>query len=287
MPSLSTAPVKSQAPPIDRVLTEAHQLVLIGGLHRSGTTLFARCLAQHPAATGFNDTGVIEDEGQFLQEVYAPAREYGGPGRFGWHPGSHLDESSTLLGAGNREAILSDWCRHWDLSKHILIEKSPPNLLKTRFLRSLFGDPLQIMLLRHPIAACMATMKWVAGGRLEQLLEHWVHCHEILWKDLADSERVAVLSYGDFVRNPDGAMAWIDGLLRVDAHSAQLEVRPNLDAKYFDQFERRATSLLQGRSMRRMLSDLEPRVRALGYSLVDREHDEVARVWGERALTLA
>ena len=59
-----------------------HLLVFVGGLHRSGTTPLARALSAHPDISGFSNTGVPEDEGQHLQDVYPPAYVLGGPGRF-------------------------------------------------------------------------------------------------------------------------------------------------------------------------------------------------------------
>ena len=47
--------------------------------------------------TGFKDTAVIEDEGQFLQDVYHTSKAYGGAGRFGFDPPAHLTEISPLL----------------------------------------------------------------------------------------------------------------------------------------------------------------------------------------------
>jgi len=55
-----------------------HRLVFVGGLHRSGTTPLTRCLAAHSQISGFEGTGVEEDEGQHLQTVYPPARAHGG-----------------------------------------------------------------------------------------------------------------------------------------------------------------------------------------------------------------
>jgi len=90
-----------------------HRLVFLAGLHRSGTTLLARLLAAHPEISGFSETGVPADEGQHLQGVYPAAREYGGPGRFGFAPESHVTETSPLVsrplgGNGESERIAID-----------------------------------------------------------------------------------------------------------------------------------------------------------------------------------
>ena len=61
---------------------EDHRLVVVGGLHRSGTTPLARTLATHPQVSGFSGTGAREDEGQHLQTVYPRVRDYGGAGHF-------------------------------------------------------------------------------------------------------------------------------------------------------------------------------------------------------------
>src|ERR1041385_8014493 len=84
---------------------EGHRLVFLAGLHRSGTTLLARLLAAHPEVSGFSDTGVPADEGQHLQTVYPAAKEYGGPGRFGFAPESHLTEASPLVSEENARKL--------------------------------------------------------------------------------------------------------------------------------------------------------------------------------------
>jgi len=52
---------------------DTRQYVFIAGLHRSGTSVLARCLREHPQISGFRNTGVPEDEGQHLQDVYPAA----------------------------------------------------------------------------------------------------------------------------------------------------------------------------------------------------------------------
>jgi len=69
-----------------------HDLVFVGGLHRSGTTLLARAIAKHDEVSGFRRTEALANEGQFLQSVYPIAREFGGTGRFGFDERSHMTE---------------------------------------------------------------------------------------------------------------------------------------------------------------------------------------------------
>ena len=71
-----------------------HRLVFVGGLHRSGTTPLTRCLAAHSQISGFEGTGVEEDEGQHLQTVHPPARAHADHGRFALSAAAHLTETS-------------------------------------------------------------------------------------------------------------------------------------------------------------------------------------------------
>ena len=102
------------------------RLVFLGGLHRSGTTALARSIAQHPAVSAFRDTGAPRDEGMFLQDVYPPSFEHGGPGRFALDPHAHLTEVSPLVSAESSRRLWAAWSRFWDLDKPVLLEKSLP-----------------------------------------------------------------------------------------------------------------------------------------------------------------
>ena len=71
--------------------------VFVCGLPRSGTSVLGRNIARMENCTGLRDTGVIEDEGRFLQDVYPTEGECGGPGRFGFDPRAHLTETSRVV----------------------------------------------------------------------------------------------------------------------------------------------------------------------------------------------
>jgi hypothetical protein len=136
-----------------------HPIAFIAGLHRSGTSLVHQILRDHPDVSGFRNTGVPKDEGQHLQTVYPPARSFGGPGRFGFDPGSYLDETSPLCTPAHAERLWREWSPHWDLSRPVLIEKSPPSLLRTRYFQRLFPASRFIVIVRNPIVVAMATRK--------------------------------------------------------------------------------------------------------------------------------
>ncbi|TMP93275.1 MAG: hypothetical protein E6L07_10695 [Verrucomicrobia bacterium] len=74
--------------------TSNYKYVFVCGLHRSGTGMLARNIARLEDCTGFQNTGVLQDEGQYLQDVYPPDREYGGVGAFGFDPRAHVTETS-------------------------------------------------------------------------------------------------------------------------------------------------------------------------------------------------
>ena len=55
-----------------------YKYVFVCGLQRSGTSILGRNIARLENCTGFKNTGVLQDEGQFLQDVYPPDGAYGG-----------------------------------------------------------------------------------------------------------------------------------------------------------------------------------------------------------------
>jgi hypothetical protein len=210
----------------------ARPIVFIGGLHRSGTSLVHTILRQHPDVSGFMDTGVPQDEGQHLQHVFPPAHKHGGPGLWGFDPASFLDESSPLCTAANGQLIWSAWSRYWDMSRAVLVEKSPPNLVRTRFLQSLFPNARFIIVVRHPIAVAMATLKWRPRNP-KSLVDHWIICHRRFELDRPKISRLLVLRYEDLVQRPSDTIAEIYRFSGVGPHAPDVRVQSDLNNSYF------------------------------------------------------
>ncbi len=246
---------------------EGKQVVFIGGLHRSGTTPVARWLAQHPDVSGFEDTGVWEDEGQHLQSVYPVAQAHGGPGRFAFAAGARLDEHSPLATPDARERLVEAWAPHWDLSRRVLVEKSPPNLVRMRFLQHLFDDAVFVMVTRHPIAVSYATQKW-SRTPLDSLLRHWLVAHEQFVADAAHVPSVVLVRYEDVMAAPARIMGALFERLGLEPHEGNWTVKPGLNEAYLARWRADGSPLKRARAVALAIRH-ERRVRAFGYSLRD------------------
>lgn len=217
----------------------SYKNIFIVGLHRSGTTLLADLLKSHPNISGFSNTGFPMDEGQFLQTVFPIAKVYGGPGKFGFDKRSHLTEKSSLLNDANKKKLQKEWSIHWDLSKEYLLEKSPPNLLKTRFLQAVFPNSYFIYITRHPIAVSYATQK-MSTAPLLTIFEHWIHCNKIFMQDSKYLHHVHHIKYEDLVTAPKETLSGIYDFLNIDQidNTTEQQIKHNINQNYFKQWEK-------------------------------------------------
>ena len=189
---------RGSVPPLERTPeVTSERFLFIGGLHRSGTSIVHRLLCEHPQMSGFQDTGVPEDEGQYLQSLFPIGRAFGGPGRFAFDPAASLDDLAATWTDEQTETLLREWGAYYDLSKPVLLEKSPPNLVRHAFLQRVFPDARFLFILRHPVCVALATRKWAKTTAVELLL-HWHVAYRALARS-ALGEKVLIMRYEDFV----------------------------------------------------------------------------------------
>ena len=217
--------------------------------------------------SGFSETGVPEDEGQHLQTVYKAAKYYGGPGRFGFDKRSYLNESSSLISEKNRCKLFDEWSQNWDLSKKFLVEKSPPNIIRTRFLQALFPNATFVTILRDPIAVSFATQKW-SKTSMDSLFKHWLVCNRQYQEDSRMLKNSILFKYEDFTSKPHKVLAQVSELLDVSLElQNEWEVKQGVNQKYMEIWERYKNSFWTRRKAQKLVLKYEDSFNAFGYSL--------------------
>ncbi|NDY92686.1 sulfotransferase family protein [Ideonella livida] len=218
----------------------APRMVFICGLHRSGTSMIERYLTAKFEAAALRAPGVPENEGQFLQDVYPVEFPYGGPGLFafsaGMRPAPVADEA---LAQRQRERLLECWNGFATEPAPVLIEKSPPNITKIAYLRSLFPQARFVIWTRDPRAVSLATQKW-SGTTLEQLMMHWHTAYSLALADLGPD--CMLMSYEAFCEDPPLALARLGDFLGLTLRRKHNQVPArfrevrNSNGKYLEQF---------------------------------------------------
>lgn len=227
-------------------------------------------LSEHPDVSGFRHTGVVEDEGQHLQSVYPPVAEFGGPGEFGLDPRSYMDENHALANEDSAEQLLRDWERYWDADARILVEKSPGNIVRSRFLQALFPNARFVFIVRHPVAVSLATEKWTHKG-MRFRFRNWLACHEQLGEDAPHLQHGLILRYEDLMADPENAVKRVQRFADLYPKTPDIEVKPAISERYYALWRKRSKGLFRGHYYKRLTDSFSSAVSVYGYDLVDLE----------------
>ena len=217
----------------------SQRVLFIGGLHRSGTTHLAELISQHPDTSAMSNTGAIMNEGQYLQDQYPQDWQFGGPGRFAYQSGAHrIEEREPARRAAISAELLRQWAPHWDLSRNVLIEKTPGNCLMSRYLQSCFENAHFVFIVRHPVAVALATRKW-SRTSLFSLIDHWLVAHRLMREDASHLRNVLWVSYEELVADPSAVVARVQGFAGLQPTPLRLSTTSNHNLAYFDTWRSR------------------------------------------------
>jgi hypothetical protein len=248
-----------------------YKYLFVCGLQRSGTSILARNIGRLQNCTVFKGTGAIEDEGQYLQDIYPTNNELGGTGWYGFDPRAHLTENSSLLTAENAARLKRSWHQYWDNSKQICVEKTPGNLLMARFLQAAFPNSYFVVIKRHPVAVSMANQRWKKSmASLHIGFEHWLHCYGIYDEDKKYLRRLYELRYEDYISDPSRYHCEIARFVGAEGSADEMEELAGAhNQKYLDRWRGLLTDSPFRGYYRYLARRYESRFELHNYSLIN------------------
>jgi Sulfotransferase family len=181
--------------------------LFILGLNNSGTSLLSHVLGRHP------DVRSLPSAGQGLTAGLPRARDFGVSRNWTSRPEVFRWTEETRPEAALR--VRYDWARAFPTREGILLEKSPPNTMRSRWLQRHFRPCRFVAIVRNPYAVCEG-MRRREGIPIEEAALHWRRGHGYLLEDLPWLEQVLRLSYEGFCDDLAGHLARLETFLDLD-----------------------------------------------------------------------
>jgi len=187
-----------------------HRFLWLSGLHFSGTSLTNYILQTNGLISGHIDTGVPMDEGQHLQNEFPRDYENGDICSSTDMIQYQMDEHHHLASDKVRSCLFTEWAHYWDLSRPILMEKSPASIFHLRYRQWMFPRvTASIVVVRHPLYGCLihpnkqSPSNFFHRDLIESALHHWMDSHNYLISILPQLDRYAIIMFEDFYSQPD------------------------------------------------------------------------------------
>ena len=154
-----------------------------------GSTLMNEFLCTSRQVSSNN--GVFTREGQRLP----------GASKMMFETGNRWDENLTFDWA----YIKKEWRKYWDISKPILLEKSPPNILRAEAIQREFSPAFFICLYRNPYAhveSIINRVQFYSLENIEEAAEFAVKCLRFQKKNMEVLDNVTGISYEELTSDP-------------------------------------------------------------------------------------
>ena len=101
---------------------------------------------------------------------------------------------------------------YWDLERAVLLEKSPPNIIRTQSIVKHFNPSFFIILYRNPYAHCESLMRR-EGYSVERAAEFAIHCLNYQKRNIESLNNALLLSYEELTGRSEQAITRMASLL--------------------------------------------------------------------------
>lgn len=162
-----------------------HKYLFILGATHGGTTLLAEVLSSSSSVSSNNYSHTRE--GQLLPTVVD-------------HMFSHKRQWEKDLEI-DWEFVKREWRKYWDVRKTILLEKSPPNLLRAQAIQDTFEPAYFLIFVRDPYPHCETFIR-KNGFSPREAAAFVIRTLKVQQKNLKELDRTVLLHYETLVQDP-------------------------------------------------------------------------------------
>lgn len=187
--------------------------VFVVGCYNSGTTLLSDLLERHPKISA------LPAEGQFLTEEFKSDFELGLPRMWTMREDRfRLTEADV---GPDPTRLKKEWGMRLDHRRPVLVEKSPPNAARTRWLQEHFENARFVTIVRNGYAVAEGIRrkgdpKHRNGWPIEACAHQWARSNEMLLEDAPLLRHLLWIRYEDLTARPAEELARIIRFLDLD-----------------------------------------------------------------------
>lgn len=167
-----------------------HQYLFVVCPNASGSTLWTKLIGTSPNASLFL---ALRHEGQNVKGAAHHMPIPQGPEIGLW---TAYEEKFTNETSYDWPAIKAQWQSNWDMNKAVLVEKSPPNVLRAHLLAKYFQPSKFLFSIRNPYPVCESLhRKNINRPTWEACATHWAKCARWQMRHLSQLENSIYFSY--------------------------------------------------------------------------------------------
>lgn len=178
--------------------------VFLVGCYNSGTTLLAELLGHHPSISA------LPTEGHFITDQFVKDYDIGLPRM--WVDREDLFRLTEKDEGPDPVRVKKEWAMRLDLNKPVLLEKSPPNSAKTRWLQAHFENARFIGIMRNGYAVTEGITRkadpkhLINSWPIEKSAYQWKRSNEILQQDAEHLKHFMWIKYEDLAADTRGTL---------------------------------------------------------------------------------
>ena len=132
----------------------------------------------------------------------------------------------------------------------------------------MFPNSFFINITRHPIATSIASRKW-SKTSLEELIRHWLVCHEIFNKDKEKIKKIISIKYEDLIKDNKKTIFELSSFLETKLEQPKLEIKKHINKKYFNIWKKKSNSLFSKNKISHIIKKYNSSIEKFDYSLIN------------------